>query len=237
MTSNGNGLPLDFNQVESVSIFKGPASVIYGPSQYVGGFVDLVTKRPYFDQFQGDVSGTVGMYDQYRWTLDFGGPILKDTLAYRISYSGEESGSFYQYGKLRTESVYGALTYMPTSTYKVEANASFYQAEYIENFGVNRPTQDLIDNGRYTTGSVVDQNGDGVINNRDVNSGFNNFLPTGTINLNRSIHLATPEGRFVWPGNRRAGHPDTHAGRASVNRQQPVCQLHQTRYAGSLLLR
>ena len=96
LSSNGNGLPLDFNQVESVSIFKGPASVIYGASQYVGGFVDLVTKKPYFDKFQGSVSGTIGMYDQNRYTLDFGGPLIKNKLAYRVSYSGEESGSFYE---------------------------------------------------------------------------------------------------------------------------------------------
>ena len=119
LTSNGNGLPLDFNQVESVSILKGPAPAIYGASQYVGGFIDLVTKRPYFDKFQGSVSGTVGMYDQNRYTLDFGGPIIKDKLAYRISYSGEESGSFYENGNQSTQSVYGALTWMPNG--KVQA--------------------------------------------------------------------------------------------------------------------
>ncbi len=197
LTSNGNGLPLDFNQVESVSIFKGPASVIYGASQYVGGFIDLVTKRPYFDKFQGSVTGTVGMYDQNRYTLDFGGPIIKDKLAYRISYSGEESGSFYENGNKSTQSVYGALTYMPNDKYKLELNASFYQADYVENFGVNRPTQDLIDNGRYITGFVTDQNGDGVINNKDVNSGGNTFVPTGKIDLNRSRRLLRPgDGSF-----------------------------------------
>ncbi len=197
LTSNGNGLPLDFNQVESVSILKGPAPAIYGASQYVGGFIDLVTKRPYFDKFQGDVSGTVGIYDQNRWTLDFGGPIIKDQLAYRISYSGEESGSFYENGGQDVQSVYGALTYMPNEKYKLELNASYFQAQYHENFGVNRPTQDLIDNGKYISGGVVDQNGDGVRNNFDVNSGSNNILPTGTIDLNRSRRLLAPgDGSF-----------------------------------------
>ena len=121
-----------------------------------------MTKRPYFDKFQGSVSGTVGMYDQNRYTLDFGGPIIKDKLAYRISYSGEESGSFYENGNKSTQSVYGALTWMPTEKYKLELNASFFQADYTENFGVNRPTQDLIDNGQYITARSIDQNGDGV---------------------------------------------------------------------------
>ena len=197
LTSNGNGLPLDFNQVESVSILKGPPPALYGASQYVGGFIDLVTKRPYFDKFQGQVSGTVGTYDQNRYTLDFGGPIIKDKLAYRISYSGEESGSFYENGNTSTQSIYGAITWMPTDKYKLEFNASFFQADYVENFGVNRPTQDLIDNGRYTTGRIIDQNGDGVVDNRDVNSGGNALLPTGTIDLNRSRRLLRPgDGSF-----------------------------------------
>ena len=197
LTSNGNGLPLDFNQVESVSILKGPAPAIYGASQYVGGFIDLVTKRPYFDKFQGTASGTVGIYDQNRWTLDFGGPIIKDKLAFRISYSGEESGSFYENGNTSTQAVYGALTYMPNEKYKLELNASFFQADYVENFGVNRPTQDLIDNGRYISGGVIDQNGDGVRDNHDVNSGGNAVLPTGTIDLNRSRRLLAPgDGSF-----------------------------------------
>ncbi len=197
LTSNGNGLPLDFNEVESVSILKGPPPAIYGASQYVGGFIDLVTKRPYFDKFQGSVSTTIGEYDQNRYTLDFGGPIIKDKLAYRISYSGEESGSFYENGGQGTQSIYGALTWMPSTNYKIEMNSSFFQGQYHENFGVNRPTQNLIDNGKYITGFVIDQNGDGVINNKDVNSGGNQVLITGTKDLSRDTRLLRPgDGSF-----------------------------------------
>lgn len=197
LTSNGNGLPLDFNQVESVSILKGPPPALYGASQYVGGFIDLVTKRPYFDKFQGSVSGTIGTYDQNRYTLDFGGPIIKDKLAYRISYSGEESGSFYENGSQSTQSIYAAITWTPTDKYRLEFNGSFFQADYTENFGVNRPTQDLIDNGRYITGGVVDQNGDGKRNNLDVNFGINPITPTGTFDISRSRRLLRPgDGSF-----------------------------------------
>ena len=197
LTSNGNGLPLDFNEVESVSILKGPPPAIYGASQYVGGFIDLVTKRPYFDKFQGSVSTTNGEYDQHRYTLDFGGPILKDKLAYRISYSGEESGSYYENGGQGTQSIYGALTWMPTDKYKIELNSSFYQAQYHENFGVNRPTQNLIDNDKYIAGQVIDQNGDGLVNNRDVFAGANNILITGTKDLGHEVRLLRPgDGSF-----------------------------------------
>ncbi|MCX6861924.1 MAG: TonB-dependent receptor plug domain-containing protein [Verrucomicrobia bacterium] len=63
LTSNGNGMPVNFNAVESVNIVKGPASAVYGPSQYVSGYIDLQSKKPYFDGFHGEVIGTYGMYD------------------------------------------------------------------------------------------------------------------------------------------------------------------------------
>ena len=36
LTSNGNGMPVDFNWVESVNIVKGPATAVQGTSAYVG---------------------------------------------------------------------------------------------------------------------------------------------------------------------------------------------------------
>jgi len=75
ITSNGNGLPIDFNSVESVNIVKGPATAVQGTSMYVGGFIDLISKRPYFDKTKGMVSFTYGSYDTKRWTVDVGGPL------------------------------------------------------------------------------------------------------------------------------------------------------------------
>ena len=66
-----------------------------------------------------------------------------------MSYSGEESGSFYENGNTSTQAIYSALTWLPSTKYKLELNAEFFQADYVENFGVNRPTQDLIDHNRY----------------------------------------------------------------------------------------
>ncbi|HEY5752798.1 MAG TPA: TonB-dependent receptor plug domain-containing protein [Chthoniobacterales bacterium] len=192
LSSNGNGMPVNFNAVDSVDIFKGPPTVIYGVSQYTGGFINLVTKRPYFDKFQGSASFTLGEYEQRRWTLDFGGPIIKDVLAYRISYSGEESGSYYENGNKNTEAIYGAITWTPSDKYTLELNAEMFFADYVENWGINRVTQDLIDNGKYITGFVGDVNGDGVINNKDVNSGFNAIIPGETITIDRSVRLLRP---------------------------------------------
>ncbi len=151
ITSNGNGLPLDFNAVESVNIVKGPATAVQGTSMYVGGFVDLVTKRPYFDATKGSVSITVGTYSQKEWTLDVGGPIAKD-VAYRFSYSGQDSKGYSRDFYNKNHSIYGALTFRPSKGYEIFLNATAAFYRYTENWGINRVTQDLIDNGRYLTG-------------------------------------------------------------------------------------
>ena len=63
ITSNGNGLPLDFNSIESVNIVKGPGTAVQGTSMYVGGFIDLITKRPFTSTAsRARSAATVGSY-------------------------------------------------------------------------------------------------------------------------------------------------------------------------------
>ncbi len=195
ITSNGNGLPVDFNSVESVNIVKGPATAVQGTSMYVGGFIDLVTKRPYFDGFRGTTSFTIGSYSTTRWMLDVGGPISKEW-AYRFSYSGEESIGYYTDGHKRTHSVYGALTYRPNDHYELFINSQFFYADYTENWGVNRVTQNLIDNGLYTTGTNI--NGGSVAtaadpqNSGHVDGGANVIAWGPEVPLNRHLRLLKP---------------------------------------------
>lgn len=182
LTSNGNGLPINFNAVESVNIVKGPASVAYGPSMYVGGYADLITKRPYFDAARGSASLTVGMYDVYRWTVDTGAPI-SDDLAYRLSYTGEHSKGYYYDGKKEVQALYGAITWRPTDKYSLFLNGEIFLADYTENFGINRPTPNLINNGLYTTGvnnnPAPDGNGNYIDSNGNVIDFGNLGLPAG----------------------------------------------------------
>lgn len=151
ITSNGNGLPLNFNSVESVNIVKGPATAVQGTSMYVGGFVDLVTKRPHFDGFKGTVAVTLGSYAQKEWTLDVGGP-FSPRAAYRVSWSGQDSRGYWHDYFQKNHSLYAALTLRPSPGYELFLNASAALYHYTENWGLNRVTQDLIDHGRYLTG-------------------------------------------------------------------------------------
>lgn len=154
ITSNGNGMPMDFSSVESVNIVKGPATPVQGASGYVGGFIDLVTKRPYFDKARGSASVTYGSFDKRTALIDYGAPI-SETTAYRLSYFAEDSGGYFDEEYRKTQSLYGAFTWRPTDTYELFVNATGTYTEYTENWGYNRPTQEMIDSGRYTTGISV----------------------------------------------------------------------------------
>lgn len=153
-TSNGNGLPIDFNAIESVNIVKGPATAVQGASAYVGGYVDLITKRPTFDEKKGSVFLTIGTDGIYRWGADYNLPV-SDTLATRSSYSGEDSDGFYQDEYRKSQSLYTAITYKPTDRYELFVNAQASYMEYTENWGINRPTQNLIDHHLYQTGTNI----------------------------------------------------------------------------------
>ena len=185
LTSNGNGFPLNFNSVESVDIIKGPPDAVYGASQYVGGYVDEVTKQPYFDQFRGDIGTTIGEYQVYRWTADFGGPLIKDKLAFRISYSGEDSGSYYDYSYKQSEALYAALTWTPVSKYTLAFSGEFNEAAYLENNGINRVTQDLIDNDRYITGTVPGAT-------TSIAELFNPVVAGPTVDIDHAVHIIGP---------------------------------------------
>jgi len=184
ITSNGNGLPLDFNSVESVNIVKGPATAVQGTSMYVGGFIDLITKRPYFDKTKGSVSLTVGSYSQKAWTIDVGGPIDK-TVAYRVSYSGEDSKGYWHDYYNKNHSLYGALEFRPSESYSLFINGTYADYRYTENWGINRVTQDLIDNGKYVTG---------INNNPAPDSSGNYYDANGTLIALFPFNVATPAG-------------------------------------------
>ncbi len=201
VTSNGNGIPVDFNAVESVNIVKGPATAVQGASFYVGGFADMITKQPYFDGYRGSMSYTIGSYDTNRWNVDIGGPI-DPTLAYRFSYSGEWSNEYWNDAFKHAEAAYGALTWRPTKDYKLDFNAKIYVAKYSENFGIDRPTQLLIDKGLYQSGININ-NGAGVAPSDSQNSKYvegSNTIAWGPL-VPVNYHW-----RLQGPGSQSHGH-------------------------------
>lgn len=153
-TLNGYGAPLSYNSIDTMDIIKGPASVQAGPGAGVGGSINITTKQPYFDAFKGAATAEFDTDDKRRWSLDFGGPV-NEKVAYRFSYTGEDSGSYYTGMYFREQAVYGAATINVNDKYTINVNSEVAYADYKENDGINRVSQQLISNGQYLTGSPL----------------------------------------------------------------------------------
>ncbi|MGH8496993.1 MAG: TonB-dependent receptor, partial [Gammaproteobacteria bacterium] len=154
--NNGFGFPTSFNSVESLQIVKGPPPVFLGPTQRVGGYVNLVTKRADLDEFRADAKLTAGRFDRYRAQLDLGGPLRQGEIGYRLSLEGVDDGSYYDFAQTRSQSAYLALAWQASPVQRYDLNVEYFDADvYPDIAGINRATQELIDHGTYITGTGV----------------------------------------------------------------------------------
>jgi hypothetical protein len=166
--SRNSVLP-SFNGVEAMDIVKGPGSAVYGPQgQGPGGYVNLVSKKPYFDGEHTDISATLGYwtsgrtYSNPELQIDTSAPLSK-TLAYRVSYLSRYGEGYYLNTKNETQDIYAALTYKPSDNITFEWFGQFYANRFNEISGVNRVTQNFIDNQIYVAGPVSSEY-EGLIN-------------------------------------------------------------------------
>ncbi len=151
-TLNGYGAPISFNNVDSIDIIKGPASVQAGPGPGVGGAIDITTKMPSFTKSSLAVSLEGDTQQKRIATVDFGGPLTSNTAA-RVSLTSNYSGSYYYDMFFHQQSIFAAVETHFTDAYSVLFTADFVDTKYRENDGVNRVNQNLIDNGTYLTGA------------------------------------------------------------------------------------
>src|SRR3984885_7187902 len=151
-TLNGYGAPISFNMVDSIDIIKGPASVQGGAGPGVGGSIDMTTKMPSMTTFAASASLEADTHQKRILSLDVGGPLAQN-LAGRLSFTSNDSGTYYYDMYFHQQSLYGAVVFQPTSSYKIAVNADITDTRYRENDGINRANQGLIDNSPYLTGA------------------------------------------------------------------------------------
>jgi outer membrane receptor protein involved in Fe transport len=151
-TLNGYGAPISFNNVDSIDIIKGPASVQAGPGPGVGGAIDITTKMPSFTKSSLAFSLEGDTQQKRIATVDVTGPLTSNTAA-RLSLMSNDSGSYYYDMFFHQQSIFAAVETRFTDAYSVLFTADFVDTKYRENDGVNRVNQNLIDNGTYLTGA------------------------------------------------------------------------------------
>ncbi|WP_341206299.1 TonB-dependent receptor [uncultured Psychrosphaera sp.] len=185
--NNGFGVPLSFNSVEQIDVIKGAPPVLFGSSQRNGGFVNLHSKKASIYETKGKLSVSAARWDQYRVLVDYTTPIVKDKIGLRVSAEHVDNDSFYDFSHTQSDSFFAALQILPDNKSSWDINFEFYQVEFTDNAGINRPTQALIDHGLYITGQGVQTNGSTVPAAGSIVS------PTGLVRIHRSNVLTDPD--------------------------------------------
>ena len=162
LTRGTNNRPFTLNPYESADLIAGPASVIFGPSARTAGYVNYITKQPYFDQERGVVSVDIGQWfdgEGYKLQdsaqIDIGAPIVEGKLAFRVSYEGDTTDSYYANTHDSYNNFFGALGWRPNSTTALDFNLEYGHYDWIVNNFQNRVNQELIDNSIYLAGPAT----------------------------------------------------------------------------------
>ncbi|MDX1705503.1 TonB-dependent receptor [Pseudidiomarina sp.] len=184
--NNGLGIPLSFNSVAQVDVVRGVAPVIFGSTQRTGGFVNLQPKQAPLQATDNTVQLAAGRWNQYRAQLDVNQVLDSGKQGLRASVEVVREDSFYDYAGYDSDNLYLTWRWLPDSASELNLHAEFYDVDWTDNAGLNRPTQDLIDHGLYVQGQGVQPNGS------TVPGAFAVVSPTGLVKIPRSQVYTDP---------------------------------------------
>lgn len=145
-----SGVFPEVSGLERVEVLKGSNAMLYGNTA-AGGIVNLVTKKPRFEQ-GGSVSFSAGSWSDYKPTIDFYGPLSKN-IAFRVNGSYETSESFRDI---------------------VKNKKYYFNPSFVFNIGDN--TQIILE-GDYLKNDFTPDFGIGSITNKDGSYRLNDLLP------------------------------------------------------------
>jgi hypothetical protein len=216
-----NNRPFTLNPYESADLVAGPASVIFGPSARTAGYVNYITKQPYFDEERGVINLDIGQWfdgEGYKLQdsaqIDIGAPIIPGKLAYRVSYEADTYDSYYANTHDSYNNFFGALGWRPNHTTAIDFNFEYGHYDWIVNNFQNRVNQDLIDNGIYLAGpsTPIIQVGTGFFSPVLSASG----APTG--NWIKRTKVTAPNGLTYFNAGAATANPtsDTTAGAGTI---------------------
>ena len=197
---NPGNYPTPIGAADRIDIVRGPASPIFGPSK-IGGFLNFEPKSAragggqYLAENEGEISYTTGSWDRNVLTAEVGGPgeIAGREFGFYLYGEVEDSGSFYDNSETEQTLLQASFDMDVNDNLRLQWGGMYHDFDGNQIAGWNRLTQDLIDNGTYTTGSPVglDTNGDGSISHDEYNAqlsspfillaGFSDLSPTGVL--------------------------------------------------------
>lgn len=121
---------LDFVDVERIEILRGPQGTLFGKNTTAGAF-NVVTRAPSFKP-GANVELSYGNYSYVQAKASLTGPIIKDKLAARISFSStQRNGTLYNVNNLKwindldNQGLRGQLLFTPTRKIKINLTGHF----------------------------------------------------------------------------------------------------------------
>lgn len=152
-----NEMPTSFAAAEGLDLVRGPTPAHLTPT-LVGGFVNMRPKEPFYDRTRSNLELSMGSWNLYRLTAENGGPLAGAArpAAWRGAFTVQRADAFVRNVQHDFESVYLAGRMKLNRSTEVFAGGEFYRYRSSENPGINRPTRQLIDSGRYVVGEPPD---------------------------------------------------------------------------------
>ncbi len=141
----GNSGFQDLTNVESVTVLKGPASILYGASE-PGGVINIVTKQPKEEPFY-EVQFQAGNRGFLSPTIDLNSPLNADkTLLYRINFSYQNEESFRDFDTyMERKFIAPSLTWKPSDRTRLNINVEYSDDDRPADFGVIAIGDEVID--------------------------------------------------------------------------------------------
>ncbi|MCU0451748.1 MAG: TonB-dependent receptor, partial [Bernardetiaceae bacterium] len=121
---------LDFIDVQQIEVARGPQGTLFGKNTSAGAF-NITSKKPTFTR-TGTAELSVGNYGFIQIKGSFAGPLVKEKLAARLSFTGtHRNGTIYNTvtdsytNTLNNQGVRGQLLYLPTKQISLTLAADY----------------------------------------------------------------------------------------------------------------
>lgn len=205
---NPGNYPTPIGASDRIDIVRGPASPIYGPSK-IGGYLNFNPKSArieetgqYIPEQTGALSFTTGSWDKSAITAEVGGPgkLGDQEFGYYVYGEVENSGSYYDNSAVDQNLFQVSIDMDLSDNIRLQFGGMWHDYSGNQIAGWNRITQELIDDGIYTTGLAqpLDVDGDGRISHQEFDTdgdGFTNLNPF------RFDFLSGAPGGALLPGS------------------------------------
>lgn len=95
LARTGMGSSQDFLDIDRIEVLRGPQGTLFGMNT-AAGLINIITRKPNLDNFEGEVSATYGSYNTLQLRGMVTGPIINDELGFSLSaYSDSHAGYTY----------------------------------------------------------------------------------------------------------------------------------------------